>query len=149
MRRGTTLAACLAGAWALVAAGTAADKKPPADGPAPAREHWAFLPVARPRVPEVRGSYRTGVDRFILSALEARGSRLNPPADRTTLMRRVSFGLTGLPPTPAEIDHFLADRSPDAYERMVERYLSSPHYGERWGKFWLDAAGYADSNGYF
>src|SRR4029453_8722026 len=72
-----------------------------------------------------------------------------PDADRHTLIRRVSFDLTGLPPTPEEIDEYLADQSPDACKRMVERYLASPHYGERWGKYWLDAAGYADSNGYF
>src|SRR5262249_10745832 len=72
-----------------------------------------------------------------------------PEADRTTLLRRVHLDLTGLPPTPTEVDAFLADRSVDAYERMVERCLASPRYGERWGKYWLDAAGYADSNGYF
>ena len=85
----------------------------------------------------------------MLAALEARGLALNPEADRATLIRRVSFDLTGLPPTPEEIDAFLGDTAADAYERMVERYLASPHYGERWGKYWLDAAGYADSNGYF
>src|SRR5262249_28492169 len=100
-------------------------------------------------LPDVRGDCRTSVDRFILAPLGARGFRLNPQADRTTLIRRVSFNLVGLPPTTSEIDAFLADRSADAYERMVESYLASPHYGERWGKFWLDAAGYADSNGYF
>jgi hypothetical protein len=91
----------------------------------------------------------TPIDRFILTALKARSLSFSPEADRATLIRRVSFDLTGLPPAPAEIDAFLADTSPDAYERMVERYLASPHHGERWGKFWLDAAGYADSNGYF
>jgi hypothetical protein len=111
--------------------------------------HWAFRPVVRPTSPAARGPARTAVDRFLLAALEAKGLTFNPEADRLTLVRRVSFDLTGLPPTPAEIDAFLADRSPDAYERLVERCLASPHYGERWGKFWLDAAGYADSNGYF
>lgn len=111
--------------------------------------HWAFRPVARPNVPQVRGDARTAVDRFIRAALEAKGIALNPEADRATLVRRVAFDLTGLPPTVAEIDAFLSDRSSNAYERMVERYLASPRYGERWGKFWLDAAGYADSNGYF
>jgi hypothetical protein len=113
--------------------------------------HWAFRPPIRPAVPTVgRGeAARTPVDRFILAALEKKGLALGPEADRARLLRRVSFDLTGLPPTPAEMQAFLADSSPDAYERMVERYLAAPRYGERWGKFWLDAAGYADSNGYF
>jgi hypothetical protein len=120
-----------------------------ADEPSPAESHWAFRPVVRPQVPNTKGPARTAVDKFILAALEARGLSLSPQADRTTLIRRVSFDLTGLPPTIAEIDEYLADRSPDAYERMVDRYLASPRYGERFGKVWLDAAGYADSNGYF
>jgi hypothetical protein len=111
--------------------------------------HWAFRPVKRPEPPAVHGPAQSAVDRFLRAALEAKGLTLGPEADRLTLLRRVSFDLTGLPPTPAEADAFLADRSPDAYERLVERYLASPHYGERWGKYWLDAAGYADSNGYF
>jgi hypothetical protein len=111
--------------------------------------HWAFQAVVRPPVPAVRGEARTAVDRFTLAALEAKGIALNSEADRATLIRRVAFDLTGLPPTVAEIDAFLSDKSPNAYERMVERYLASPRYGERWGKFWLDSAGYADSNGYF
>jgi cytochrome c553 len=113
--------------------------------------HWAFKPPVRPAIPEVRhpDRTRTGVDRFIQAALETKGLSLGPEADRATLVRRVCFDLTGLPPTPAEIEAFLKDRSGDAYERLIERYLASPRYGERWGKFWLDAAGYADSNGYF
>jgi Protein of unknown function (DUF1553)/Protein of unknown function (DUF1549) len=119
-------------------------------GDAPTADtHRNFRPVLRPQVPAVRGAARTDVDRFILAALEAKGLALKPEADRPTLVRRVAFDLTGLPPTVAEMDDFLADKSPDAYERMVERYLASPRYGERWGKYWLDAAGYADSNGYF
>jgi hypothetical protein len=114
-----------------------------------AEPHRHFSPVARPKVPEVRGPVRTDLDRFILAALEARQLGLNPEADRTTLIRRVAFDLTGLPPTIAEIDDFLADKTANAYGKMVDRYLASPHYGQRWGKHWLDAAGYADSNGYF
>jgi hypothetical protein len=89
------------------------------------------------------------IDRFIAAALAGKKLAHNPEADRATLIRRVSFDLTGLPPTPAEIESFRSDRSADAYQHMVERYLASPRYGERWGKFWLDTAGYADSNGYF
>jgi hypothetical protein len=114
-------------------------------------EHWAFRPVVRPMPPAVRERerVRTPVDRFILAALEAKSLSLSPEADRATLVRRVSFDLTGLPPTPAEVDAATRDGSPDWYERLVERCLASPHYGERWGKYWLDAAGYADSCGYF
>lgn len=109
----------------------------------------SYRPIVRPTVPTVRGAVRTDVDRFILAALEAKSLSLNPEADRPTLIRRVCFDLTGLPPTPAEITAFVSDKLANAYEQMVDRYLASPHYGERWGKYWLDAAGYADSNGYF
>lgn len=117
---------------------------------APTR-HWAFRPLRRPPLPAVRRRerLRTAVDCFIEDALEKKGLTLSAEAGRTTLLRRVAFDLTGLPPSPRDIETFRADRAPDAYERMVERYLASPHYGERWGKYWLDAAGYADSNGYF
>ncbi len=123
-----------------------------APGLSPVRPaHRLFQPPVRPPIPAVRqaAGLRTPIDHFIAAALEAKGLTLNPEADRATLIRRVSFDLTGLPPTPAEIDAFLGDRAPDAYEQMAERYLASPHYGERWGRYWLDAAGYADSNGYF
>jgi len=92
---------------------------------------------------------RTAIDHFVEAALEKQGLSLGLEADRATLLRRVSFDLTGLPPSLSEMAAFLEDTSPDAYERVVQRYLSSPHYGERWGKYWLDGAGYADSNGYF
>jgi Protein of unknown function (DUF1553)/Protein of unknown function (DUF1549) len=113
--------------------------------------HWAFTPPQRPTAPMVRDEQkmRTPIDRFVQAALERRGLSMGLSADRATLLRRVSFDLTGLPPTLAEIALFQNDATPAAYERMVERYLASPHYGERWGKYWLDAAGYADSNGYF
>ncbi|MGD9648070.1 MAG: PSD1 and planctomycete cytochrome C domain-containing protein [Pirellulales bacterium] len=115
------------------------------------QDHWAFRPPVRPPVPEVRDNsrVRTDIDRFVQAKLEAHGLTLGPEADRLTLIRRLSFDLVGLPPTVAEIAAFLADPADDAYERLVEHYLASPHYGERWGKHWLDAAGYADSNGYF
>jgi len=116
-----------------------------------AEEHAAFLPLQRPQVPEVRDpeQARTPVDRFIQGKLAGLGLSIGPEAERETLIRRVSFLVTGLPPSPEEVDVFLADRGPGAYERMVEGYLASRGFGERWGKLWLDAAGYADSNGYF
>lgn len=111
--------------------------------------HHAFRPISAPFVPAVKGAARTPIDRFILSSLESRHLGFNPEANRTTLIRRVSFDLTGLPPTLSEIEAFRADQSPGAYDAMVDRYLESPHYGIRMGKLWLDAVGYADSNGYF
>jgi hypothetical protein len=118
--------------------------------------HWAFQTVIRPTVPEVSGdSSTTGfaksknpIDRFIESRLMTAGLQPSPPASRETLIRRVSLDLTGLPPTPAEVDAFLADTSPDAYGKVVDRLLTSPHYGERMALTWLDYARYADSNGY-
>jgi hypothetical protein len=133
----------------LVAHGSLRSEDPTPRPNSKKEPHRNFQPVVRPETPMVRGSARTDVDRFILAALEARQLALSPEADRAALVRRVAFDLTGLPPTIAEIDGFLADQSADAYEKMVNRYLASPHYGERWGKLWLDAAGYADSNGYF
>jgi hypothetical protein len=119
-------------------------------------EHWAYGPLSAERLsgdslPTVRNTaaVRTAVDQFLLSRLEAENLDFSPEATRSALIRRVSYDLTGLPPTVAERQEFLNDTSSDAYERMVERYLHSPRYGERWGKYWLDAAGYADSNGYF
>ncbi|MFO0907843.1 MAG: PSD1 and planctomycete cytochrome C domain-containing protein [Isosphaeraceae bacterium] len=117
---------------------------------APFRQHWAFVPPVRPALPTVAnpGWIKTPVDAFVLSRLEAEGLKPSPEADRTTLIRRVSLDLIGLPPTPEEVDAFVADTRPDAYERLVARLLDSPHYGERWGRLWLDAARYADSDGY-
>ncbi len=115
----------------------------------PGREHWAYRPMARPEPPAVGDAAwaRSPIDRFILARLETEGLAPVAPAGRRQLLRRVTFDLTGLPPTPAEIDAFLADERPDAYERVVERLLASPRYGERWGRHWLDVARYADSNG--
>jgi mono/diheme cytochrome c family protein len=112
--------------------------------------HWSFRPIAPQALPAVADIHwvRTGIDRFVLARLEREGIRPAPEADRTTLLRRLSMDLTGLPPTPEEIDAFLNDRRPDAYARQVERLLASPHYGERWARHWLDLARYADSNGY-
>jgi hypothetical protein len=122
-----------------------------AEEPPRSSDHWAFQPIRHHSAPPVRQKerLRTSIDCFIEAALEKQSLTLGEQAERASLLRRLAFDLTSLPPTPAEIKAFLADRSPDAYERRVEHYLASPHYGERWGKYWLDAAGYADSNGYF
>jgi hypothetical protein len=114
------------------------------------RKHWAYQPVRRVPVPPVRdrGWVRNPVDAFVLAKLEAAGLRPAPPADRRTLLRRVTFDLTGLPPTPAEIDAFLADRSPNAYEKVVDRLLASPTYGERWARHWLDLVRYSETLGH-
>jgi hypothetical protein len=111
--------------------------------------YWAFQKVTRPTVPGLKDSWvRTPIDAFILQAL--RDKRLSPsaPLDRAHLLRRVTYDLTGLPPTPEEVASFLADRSPDAYEKVVDRLLASPHYGERWAAKWLDIVRYADTNGF-
>src|SRR6476660_8679890 len=91
---------------------------------------------------------RTPIDTFILARLDKEGLKPSPEADRVTLLRRLSLDLIGLPPTIAEVDAFLKDKSKNAYEKQVDRLLQSPHYGERWGRHWLDAARYADSDGY-
>jgi hypothetical protein len=114
------------------------------------RGHWAFERVQRPALPEVKDATwtKTPIDRFILARLEHEGIAPNTEADRVTLARRVALDLTGLPPSPADVDAFLADQSRDAYETYVDRMLSSPHFGERMAIEWLDAARYADSHGY-
>jgi hypothetical protein len=115
-----------------------------------ARKHWAFQPVSKPAAPAVKNKawLRTPVDAFILAQFEAKMVAPSKPADPRTLLRRVTYDLTGLPPSPAEMEAFLGDRSPEAYDKVVERLLSSPAYGERWGRFWLDIARYADTKGY-
>ena len=114
---------------------------------APWEPHWAFRPLSAPDLPTVKnaGWVRNEIDRFILARLEAKGLSPSPEAGRTTLIRRIALDVTGLPPAPEELDG-LRDA---AYAKIVDHYLDSPAYGERWGKHWLDAAGYADSNGYF
>ncbi len=138
-----------------------------------AKDHWAFKAPVRPKVPVISrsvisksvagdptrktDSLNTGslitdhlspIDAFVIARLEKEGLHLSPQADRVTLLRRLHLDLIGLPPTIAEVDAFLADKSSDAYEKVVEKLLASPHYGERWGRHWLDAARYADSDGY-
>lgn len=108
-------------------------------------KHWAFRPIQTPKVPAVKAA--NPIDAFIDEKLAAKGLKLAPQADKRTLIRRATFDLTGLPPTPEEIDAFLADTSPDAFAKVVDRLLRSPHYGEKWGRHWLDVARYSDSNG--
>jgi hypothetical protein len=115
--------------------------------------HWSLIAPTQPNVPETRalkgGAWpRNTIDQFVLARLEREGLEPSPEADRVTLIRRVTLDLTGLPPTPAEVDAFVADESPGAYERLVDRLLASPRYGERMALWWLDLARFADTNGY-
>ncbi len=111
---------------------------------------WSYRPLVRPEVPRVTNAswVRNPLDAFVLARLEAAGFEPDPEASRVSLIRRLTYDLTGLPPTPEEVDAFLADHAPDAWERLVERLLASPHYGERWGRHWLDLVRYAETNGY-
>ena len=112
--------------------------------------HWAYLKPVRPQLPRVKNQarVRNPIDRFILAKLEKEGLQPSPEADRATLLRRLYLDIIGLPPSVKEVDQFLADKSLNAYEKVVDRLLASPHYGERWARPWLDLARYADSNGY-
>jgi hypothetical protein len=114
------------------------------------KKHWAFQPVQEPRLPSVKNRQWPAlpVDYFVLHRLEEKGVRPSQPADRRTLLRRVTYDLTGLPPSPEEVAAFEGDSSPDAYAKVIDRLLASPHYGERWGRYWLDVARYADTKGY-
>ena len=112
--------------------------------------HWSFQPIRRPAEPKVSDASwaRNPIDRFILARLDEEGLRPAPEAERPTLIHRLYIDLIGLLPTPEEVDAFVDDSRPNAYERVVDHLLASPHYGERWGRHWLDLARYADSNGY-
>jgi mono/diheme cytochrome c family protein/uncharacterized membrane protein len=116
----------------------------------PERPHWAFVRPVRPNLPVVKNTYwpRNGIDHFVLARLEKEGLKPSAEADKVTLCRRVYLDLIGLPPKPEEVDAFVADTRADAYERLVDKLLDSAHYGERWGRHWLDLARYADTNGY-
>jgi mono/diheme cytochrome c family protein len=135
-------------------AGPAADSLPARHGPPPVNAEtmrfWSFRPVRRPQPPAVKHKewVRTPIDAFILSKLERTGLTPAAPASRTALLRRATYDLTGLPPTPAEVRAFLADRSPNAYEKVIDRLLASPHYGERWARHWLDLVRYAETNSF-
>lgn len=135
--------------WIDQGAKAAADDKPPVDG-RPTSDHWAFQTIRRPALPEVKNSnwLLNEVDAFVLVRLEAEGLRPSPEASRSTLIRRLFLDLLGILPTPEESRNFVNDDQPFAYERLVDRLLGSPRYGERWGRHWLDIARYADSNGF-
>ena len=129
----------------------------PRSGPAPspkteleAKKHWAFQPIKATAIPKVKNHawVKSPLDAFILDALEKKQITPNPVADKRTLIRRASFDLIGLPPKPEHVEAFLADESPEAFARVVEHYLNSPQYGERWGRYWLDIARYSDTKGY-
>jgi hypothetical protein len=111
--------------------------------------YWAFQKVLRPKVPEVSDPWvKTPIDAFVLEGLRAKHLTPSAPLDRIHLIRRVSFDLIGLPPTPGEVQAFVNDKSPDAYEKLIDRLQASPHYGERWTLKWLDIVRYADTNGF-
>ncbi len=117
---------------------------------AQAADHWAFKKITKPPVPNVADSQhfaRNPIDQFILAKLRERSLAPSPPADKRTLIRRVTYDLIGLPPSAEEVDAFLADSSPGAYEKVIDQLLDSPRYGERWGRHWLDIARYSDTNG--
>ncbi len=122
-----------------------------ASGPDPeaVKKHWAFQPLRKLQPPAVRDAQwpRTETDRFVLAALEAKGIRPSPAAGKRELLRRVSYDLTGLPPTAEELDAFASNTAPEAYQKAVDRLLASPHFGERWGRYWLDVARYSDTKG--
>ncbi|KAF0179370.1 MAG: cytochrome c553 [Limisphaerales bacterium] len=125
--------------------------KAPANEVPGSKAHWAFVAPKRPAVPTIgnrQSAIAHPIDAFIRARLAKEKLTPSPEADRPTLIRRLSLDLLGLPPKPADVDAFVNDQSPDAYEKLVERLLASPHYGERWGRWWLDVARYADSNGY-
>ena len=137
--------------WVEIGAPWPANDVTPADQRAEAqRTHWAFQPVRLPAVPSVKDAawVKNPIDAFVLAELESRGLKPSPPADRRTLIRRVSYDLTGLPPTPAEVEAFVGDADPEAYAKLVDRLLASPQYGEHWARHWLDVARYSDTKGY-
>jgi hypothetical protein len=142
---------CLLAGWCLSASAAFSGAKASDDVFTDAqRQFWSLQKLSRPTPPRVqnRRSVRTPIDAFVLDRLEAKHLLPAPAADRITLLRRASFDLIGLPPSPEEVTAFLADHSPDAFSKVVDRLLASPHYGERWGRHWLDLARYAESEGF-
>ena len=138
-------AVCLAGSASVTAAETPLPGASAAEDP---RTFWAFRPLVAPVVPRLPGSLseqvRTPIDAFILRQLATRNLSFSPPAPPARLVRRAWFDLLGLPPSPEQAEAFLADTTPQAYERLIDRLLASPHFGERWGRHWLDVVGYTD-----
>jgi mono/diheme cytochrome c family protein len=136
--------------WTPGAAPAVAKTTPPVAITAEARNYWAYKQVRRPAIPTLKDGARVDnpIDAFIRAKLEAKGLSPAPPADRIALVRRVYYDLIGLPPSPNEVDAFVADPAPDAYEKLVDRLLASPHYGEKWGRHWLDVVRFAETNGY-
>ena len=117
----------------------------------PPKPWWSFQPLGRPKVPETRNlksEIRNEIDRFVLARLSDKGLSLSPEADRPTLIRRVTFDLTGLPPSPEEVEAFVVDKAPDAYEKLVDRLLASIAYGERFARLWMDAVHFAETHGH-
>jgi hypothetical protein len=127
-----------------------ADKEAPGAAKPDPKKHWAFQPVRKPAQPAVKNKWwvKTPIDALVLAKLEAKGLKPSPVADRPTLIRRAYYDMIGLPPTAAEIQTFVNDRSPEAWSKVVDGLLANPHYGERWGRYWLDVARYADNKGY-
>ncbi len=128
----------------------AAAQVPPKPLSSEDRNHWAFQPPRRSEPPAIKNRTwaRNPIDRFVATRVETNGLSVSAEAERSTLLRRVSFDLTGLPPLPDDIDAFLRDHTPDAFERVVNRLLASPQYGVRWAQHWLDLARYADTDGF-
>src|SRR5262249_43006944 len=127
--------------WVLIALAATADEPRPGD-------HWSFGPVVRPAPPLVRSPHGNPIDSFILSRLESSGLSPSTEADRRTLIRRLKIDLLGLPPSPEEVAAFVRGSDPLDYEKLVDRYLASPHYGERWARHWLDVVRFAESDGF-
>ncbi|HVL15166.1 MAG TPA: DUF1549 domain-containing protein, partial [Gemmata sp.] len=135
-------------ALAAVVVTPGADARRSDAGEPDAKDHWAFRAPARPEPPKAANEIGNPIDAFVLARLAREGLKPSPEADRVTLCRRLYLDLIGLPPTPKEVDEFVNDKSADAYEKLVEKLLASPHHGEKWARWWLDAARYADSDGY-
>ncbi len=144
------LAGGLPGSMAFAEGGSSAEIAPEPEVTDSDRDHWAYRPLDRPKIPDVQHADwpRNAIDRFILAKLDEAGLEPLPEADRATLIRRVTFDLTGLPPTPEQVRQFLNDPAADAYERLVDRLLASPDYGVRWGQHWLDLARFAETDGF-